>query len=375
MSRWTVNLCDAAFGRLHEVEAGRFSGVSRLNAAGQWRLEMPFDEIDPAVLPDIGAVLVFDDAGLVRFAGYVSRLGSAGGGVVAQFDAGQRVLLCEGRDVWDVLARRVVFPDPSTFDMSSAAYDTQTGQASTIAAHFINSNAGSSALPDRQIPGLTVSDPTVGLSATWAGRLQPLDVWVGQICDQGEISCVAGVDADLNPRFVLRDPVNRSNSVVFSDIGDLSSSTQARVPAEASWVLAAGQGEGDSRAFESAGSATGLARVELVTEQSNATTTAQLQAIADATLRDLDAQFVIEGSITDAAARQWQPGVDYLLGDTVGFNVDVLRVPVRVTSITTEVSAERSVQLPVFGRWTPDRLQGLRRDVLGLAERFNSQIK
>lgn len=373
-TRWTINLGDATFSRLHQVEAGTFSGVSRLNEAGQWRVDMVADELDPALIDSIKTVLVLDGTD-VKYAGYVSRLGSAGGGATLQFSGNMRQLVFEGRDVWDLLSRRVVLPDPATLDMSSSAYDTQTGVASTVAAHFIEHNVGTSALADRQVAGVSVFDPVAGLSSTWAGRLQPLDQFVGEICTTGGIVCLATVDATRSPRFVLRNPIDRSNTVVFSDIGDLAETTQAWVPPAASWVLAAGQGEGTTRGFEAAGTATGLDRVELVTEQTNATTSAQLLLLAEAVRRDEGSQFIVEGAISDAAARQYPAGDAYLLGDNVGFNVGPTRYSVPVTSITTTVTAERSVQLPVFGRWTPDRLQGLRRDILGLADRFNSQIK
>ena len=372
--RWTVDLCDDNFGRLHEVSAGSFSGVSRLNAAGQWRVDMLLDEIRFEVIPDVSTVLVRDETS-IKFAGVVSRLSDSSGGAVRTVSASERRLVFEGADLWGLLASRVVFPDPSTFDMSSEAFDVQSGVASTVAAHFISQNAGSGALVERRFPGLSVSDPMVGVSATWAGRLQPLDVFVGQICDQGDISCEADLDFQLDPRFTLREPVDRSNSIVFSDEGDLADFSQSWVPAGASWVLAAGQGEGAARDFESAGTPVGRARVERVTEQSNATTSAQLSAIAEAVRRDEGAVTTIQGAISEQVARQFPANDAYRLGDLVGFNIGDVRIPVKVTSITTEVSASRSVQLPVFGVWTPDRLQGLRRDVLGLADRFNTQVK
>jgi hypothetical protein len=374
-ARWTINLCDDQFVRLHEVGAGSFSGVQRVNEAGQWRVDMIAGELAEELIPDVKTVLVVDGS-TVRYAGYVARLGAAGGGALLAQSGDQRRIVFEGRDVWELLARRVVFPDPTTGAFDTDAYDVRSGVASTVAAEFIEANVGIAALPDRQVAGVSVFDPQVGVSGTWSGRLQPLDRFVGEICETGNIVCVAGVDAAFEPRFTLRAPVDRSNTVVFSDIGDLSESSKGWIPALASTVIAAGQGEGTSRDFAVAGgTVAGLERVELVTEQTNATTTAQLGLIAEAIRRDEGAQFVIEGAISDQAARQYPAGVAYQLGDRVGFNIGPSRVPVRVTSVTTTVNAERSVQLPVFGRWTPDRLQGLRRDVLGLADRFDSQVR
>lgn len=372
--RWTVDLCDDNFRRLHEVSAGSFTGVSRLNQAGRWRVDMLLDEIRFEIIPDVSTVLVRDETS-IKYAGIVSRLSESSGGAVRTVSGTERRLVFEGADLWGLLAARVVFPDPTTFDMSSQAFDVQAGVASSVAAHFIQVNAGSTALVERRFDGLSVSNPVVGGSATWSGRLQPLDVFVGQICDQGDISCEADLDSQLDPRFTFREPVDRTNSVVFSDKGDLADFSQSWVPAGASWVLAAGQGEGTSRDFEAAGTPSGRARVERVTEQSNATTTAQLAAIAEAVRRDGGAVTTIQGAISEQTARQFPANESYRLGDLVGFNIGVDRIPVKVTSITTEVSAARSIQLPVFGVWTPDRLQGLRRDVLGLADRFNTQVR
>jgi hypothetical protein len=374
-ARWTINLCDDQFVRLHEVNAGSFSGVQRVNEAGQWRVDMIAGELPEELIPDVKTVLVVDGS-TVRYAGYVARLGAAGGGALLAQSGDQRRIVFEGRDVWELLARRVVFPDPTTGAFNTDAYDVRSGVASTVAAEFIEANLGTSALADRQVAGVSVFDPQVGVSSTWSGRLQPLDRFVGEICETGGIVCSVGVDAAFEPKFTLRAPVDRSNTVVFSDIGDLSESSKGWIPPGGSTVIAAGQGEGTARDFAVAGgTVAGLERVELVTEQTNATTTAQLGLIAEGVRRDEGFQFVIEGAISDVAARQYPAGVAYQLGDQVGFNIGLSRISVRVTSVTTTVSAERSVQLPVFGRWTPDRLQGLRRDVLGLADRFDSQVR
>jgi hypothetical protein len=270
----------------------------------------------------------------------------------------------------------VVFPDPVTGDFDTDAYDVRSGVASTVATGFIEANVGTSALADRQVAGVSVVDPQLGVSGSWSGRLQPLDRFVGEICETGGLVCRPGLDPASNPRFQFFVPTDRTNQVVFSDIGDLSESSKGWIPAAGSTVIAAGQGEGTARDFAVAGgTVTGLDRVELVTEQTNATTTGQLGLIAEAVRRDEGFQFVIEGAVSDQAARQYPAGVAYQLGDQVGFNIGPSRISVPVTSVTTTVSAERSVQLPVFGRWTPDRLQGLRRDVLGLADRFDSQVR
>lgn len=367
---WLVELRDVNGVKLHEVDAGEFSAVVRRNAPGQWRLRMPLDEFDGAT----GVVSVrVRDARRTIFAGWVSPLASAGGGITRIVTAEERSLVLEGVDAWWPLMTRLVFPDPATAAPWSQFADVRAGVASTVAAEFIAHNLGADALAERQAD-IGIIDPIVGGEGTWAGRLLPLAGLVGQVCTESGIVCVPSVDDAGRPVFRFRQVSDRSNALVLADDDDLASTTWTQVPPRATWVLAAGGGEGTTRAFVSRGSGVGLGRVEMLTEQSNAETTAQLALLAEAVRRDQSTVVSLDGTVMPSAATRLRFGIDYDVGDALGVQVGGDRVPSPVTAVRIEVSARRQQATPVLGTWSPDRLQGLRRDVLGLAERFQRNI-
>ena len=374
---WTVELTDSDHNKVHEVVAGQFAGVIRRNEPGQWSLDVPMAELgEDLCCPDqatIGGVRVLRNGDTV-FAGWVARLPSGGGGSIRTVSADERMIRFEGVDAWYPLTTRLVFPDPTTDAPWGDAYDTRTGIGSTIAAGFISDNVGSTALADRVWPDLVISDNTVGTSGTWSARLEQLSSLVGRICDESEIVCRPTVDNQNRPVIRLQARKDRTASLVLSDQAELSDSEVASTPAASTWVLAAGAGEGTSRTFASSGSDTGAARVERITEQSNATTTGELEQIAEVIRRDDAVALHVDGQVSTLTALRHKFGEAYDVGDVVSVQVGGARFPVPVTSVRIEVGPQRSVAVPVLGVFSPDRLQGLRRDVLGLADRFDNNI-
>ena len=372
--RWTVRLGDSSWNTLHEVDAGEFRGVLRRNAPGPWRVRLPLDEITCSCpIDDVATVRVLNGTRVV-FSGWVARLDSAGGGVVRTISADERTLTLEGVDAWYPLTTRLAFPNPATGAPWSTATDDRSGLASTVAANYVLHNVGAPALVDRQWPDLVVSDPAVGPSVSWAARLQPLHRLVAEICGV-DVVCrpVVDIDGQTVVRFALAS--DRSTSLVLSDEGELSDVQQSIVPPGVTWVLAAGSGTGASRQFAVASSAAaGLDRIEALTEQTNATT-AQLPVAAEAVRRDLSVALSVDGQVTAVASRRYRYAIDYDLGDLLGVVVDRVRYATPVTAVQVEVTPERSVAVPALGTWSNDRLQGMRRDVLGLAERFDRSIQ
>jgi hypothetical protein len=373
---WIVELCDSGFNRLHEVIAGTFTGVIRRNEPGQWLVDVPMEELgDELCCPNanlVGGVRVTRN-GQTVFAGWVSRL-SSGGGMTRTVAANERRMTFEGVDAWHPLTTRLIYPDPLTEFPWAASYDVRAGVGSTVAAGFVSDNLGATALPDRVWPDLVIADSTVGNAGSWSGRLQTLSALVGRIADESLMVCRPTVDAQRRPVIRFQQPKDLTGSLVFSDQGELSDVSVSSSPAASTWVLAAGDGEGTARQFASAGSPLGAERVERVTEQTNATTTAELAQVAEVIRRDEGVALHVDGQVTALAARVYPFGISYDIGDVVSVQVGGSRFPLPVTSVRVEVNPERAAATPVLGTFTPDRLQGLRRDVLGLADRFNSNI-
>lgn len=375
MTVHTIDLC-VAWVKVAECVDGVFDGVIRNLAAGEWRLAGAVDALEFGggfELADVDTVRIVRDSSVV-FAGYVSPVVSGVGGLdVVKSSSGDQFTLT-GQDAWSVLASRLVWPTPAMVPPWTDSWDLRTGVASTAAAGYILSNAGNLALADRQIPGLTVVDGAVGVSGSWSGRLQPLDQHVARICKEGGIVCRLAVDFTGALQVTLGSPTDRSTTVVLSDQGDLTKIQTIEAPESTTFVVTGGQGALNARTFTTAGTATGAARREVFSDQSSLSTAAELQQSAAATLAFAAATLTVRAEVADTAALRFQYLTDYNIGDTVSVEIEDVRYPVVVESVTVHVATDRAVIRPVLGDASPNLVTGLIRDVANLASRFDTQI-
>lgn len=373
---YTVDLCDG-FDKVGEATAFQFDAVLRLLAVGEWQLVAPITGLD---CPDVGAVdsvIVYDESALSRivFAGIVRRVGGVDGGVTRIVAAEGTTLELRGVDIYGLLGQRQVWPTPTTAPPWADSHDVRSGVGSTVAAGYITANLGSGAIADRQIPGVTIVDPTVGATSTWSGRLQPLDEMVSRICRESGIVCSATMTAPGAFRFLFTSPNDLSNTIVFTDQGDLEELSRLVSPATASVVIAAGQGELTARQFASVDSgATGLERVETIYENTNITTQAGLLTAAAAQLTLQGEDVAVDGLVAADASQRVRFLDDYQLGDWLAVEVDSVRYTSQVEAVSFSLSADREVVRPVLGRATSDEALNLIRSVSNLESRFDNQI-
>lgn len=374
----TVHAIDLCVGwvKVAECVDGVFDGVVRNLAAGEWRLSGAVDALDFAggfELADVDTVRVVRDTSVV-FPGYVSPVASGIGGLDVVKSAAGDMFTLTGSDAWSVLASRLVWPTPGTVPPWSDSWDAEAGLASTVASAYILNNAGNLALAARQIPGLTVVDGSAGLTGSWSGRLQPLDQHVARICKEGAIVCRFAVDFTGAVQVTLRKPADRSTTIVLSDQGDLTKIQTIEAPESTTFVVTGGQGALNARTFTTAGIATGAARREVFSDQSSLSTSTELQQSADATLAFAAATLTVRAEVADSAALRFQYLIDYDIGDTVAVEIEDVRYPVVVESVTVHVAPDRAVIRPVLGDASPNLVTGLIRDVANLASRFDTQI-
>lgn len=371
-----IDLC-VGWSRIGECIAGDFDGVIRNLAAGEWRLTGSVDalEFEPGfALTDVDTIRVVRDVTIV-YPGYVSPIAAGGVGgldIVETADGHQFTL--SGQDAWSVLASRLAYPTPSTGEPWADSHDVRSGQASTQAAAYIMANAGLLATADRQIPGLTVADDLVGLSGSWSARLQSLDQLVARICNDGGITCRLTVGFNGSVRVALTSAVDRSQTVILADQGDLINIQRIHTPASTTFVIAGGQGNLTARTFASSGTATGSARREVFSDQSSLAGSTEVQQSADTTLALATSTLTVRAEVTDAAALRLTYLDQYNVGDTVTAEIDQIRYHVVVESVQVHVGADRAVIRPALGDAAPNLVTGLIRDVAGLASRLNNQI-
>lgn len=371
---YAVDLCNA-WTKVGEAEAYEFQAVVRNLAVGEWMLSAPTGGLTAPDLDAVDSVLVYDEDGVIVFGGLVRPYDGNEGGTYREVTAEDSRIEFSGIDLFGLLGMRQVWPDPADTPPWSLSHDVRTGVASTVAAGFIEANIGISALADRQIPNLTVVDPASGASGTWSGRLQPLSEMVARVCRDGGLTCRAVMTAPGVVQFVISSPNDQSARYLFTDQGDLEGVARLVTPAQATYVLAAGQGELTARAFAEANfGSTGLDRVEVVYENTNITTAGELAASAARELDLASEDAAVEAVLSPVAAQTIDYLVDYQVGDRLGVEIEGVRYSPQVEAVRFSFTAERQLITPILGRTSADPLKRLLSRVSSLQERLDTQI-
>lgn len=387
VSVWSIDLC-RNWRRVGTVDSFEFRGVERWLEPGEWTLECAASSVEWGTIydPDTGRTVTArpDDVDTIRlvrdreivYAGYVVPVSEGVGGLELTWDdAGQR-LAWSGMDLWDVLRRRVAYPDPDQEPhLWADAYHVVSGVASTVVASYVEANLGVAALDERQVDGFGVDDQQEGPQIEWQARLQPLSELAARICADAELGLWLSVDWDGEVAARIGRPRDRSDRIVLSDQGDLSRVQVRRVPAQATMTIAGGTGEGTSRVFRVADTgAVGASRREAFSDQSSIADAGTLTAAAVANTRLSGETWSVYGEVTDETAQALRYGHDLQLGDLITIEVAGVRHKVPVTSAAFEIGVERQVVRPMLGTASPDELRGLVKDVANLAQRFDRDI-
>lgn len=373
---YTIDLC-VNWTKIGEGTTCTLDAVIRHLTPGEWSLAGHVHTVDLEAgfaLADVDTIrLVDNNGGTIVFGGYVAPAASGVGGLEVVEDGRGAAFTMRGVDMWLPLVNRVAYPTPSTDPPWAAGHDERTGVASTVAAGYINANLGPAALVNRRIP-IAVIDGATGSTGSWSARLQPLSELVARVCADGGITCRATVGFDGTVTFFLGDVRDRSSTGVLSDQGDLTNIHKATIPANATYVIAGGQGQLEARAFTTAGNVAGIARREMFSDQSSLTTVAELSQAAATTLATNSGTVSVLADVATFAAEHLVFGDDYDIGDILAVEIDGIRYAVPITAVTFHVGADRSVVKPTFAASSANPLSGLIRDVANLQSRFQTQI-
>lgn len=354
---WSLDLC-RGWHRIGIVDDYEFAGTLRDLAVGEWHLSCS------AAAPAFGAGYGPGDVDTMRlvldgelvFGGYVAPVNGEGGHVRTDNEDGTG-LAWSGPDIWDILARRLAFPDPTREAPWTVSHDVRSGPAAAALAAFIEVNVGASALSGRSVSDVRVVNTGSGTAGEWSARLQPLSLLAQRICADGDITCRPSVSFAGELEIWLGSRRDLSAQYRVSDQGDISSIEARKIPTDATWVAAGGQGEGTERLFANATSgASGVARRERFLDRSSLATLDELTAAADAAIGE-DVDWSVRYEPADGSAIAW--GRDVLIGDLVGVQIgeDVAAVP--VTSLVFDISADRQHVTPVLGDASWNELTGL----------------
>lgn len=374
---WSVDLCDnwERIGQLQDT-AFRFNAVERFNEVGEWTLTFPDQSPSWSSYTDdegfqqlftprhVDTIRLVEDR-VVRFAGFVAETSAGSGGVERVYDASGVHWEMSGPDLWDLLRRRVAFPQPSQGNPSlwSSAHDLNSGQASTVLASYLSDNLGAGAVADRQIAGFSVVDTTTGPSWSWSARLQPVYELARRILEDGELTIRWTVGFDGAITATVKATTDLSSSVILSDQADLVSVRSRQVPYRSTWVVVGGDGTGTGRTFRVASRAelTGLDRRERFIDSSSLDEAAEVQLLATSNLRLDSTTWVVSGEPGDLVTTEYGFGRSVFPGDKVTIQTAGQRFTVPVASISYQITEERQVIRPLLGDSTPDVLKALMR--------------
>lgn len=377
MTRYQLDLCDN-FARIGQADAFDFAGVLHRNDVGEWQATIPdggatFDA--GADINNVDSIILWEAVAPARivYAGSIAATGSVSTGLTTTHGSSGRVFTLSGVDLFGLLGQRIAYPNPLEEPPWSTGYDTRTGAASTVAAEYITANMGSGALPDRQIPGVTVLDSEVGDEATWSARLQPLSTLVAQICKSGQIICRPTMTTPGEVRYSFATGQDRTEQTVISEFDLTGSVKVTEAQARATIVVAGGDGELTDRKFrQSSTGATGLDRLESFYDVSTLTTTSSVLLAATGARIEAGAEVAVDFS--SLASGRWRYLDHFDIGDTLTVEVDDVRYPVMVDGVSFTVNPSRSDVRPLIGRTTNNEAAEIMRRVWGSATRFNNNI-
>lgn len=280
---------------------------------------------------------------------------------------GRLTIQVEAASDEQVLAERLVFPDPSRAPDAQTVNDywSYTGKASGAMRQLISDQAGPTAHLGRRVPGLILAgDPNVGASRSWKG----LFTSEGKLLEKlAAISAASG--EDLGVRVLgaggslvaaVTQPNDKSDSMKFSvGLRNLRGFTYSLTAPTVTHAVAAGQGDLKTRVRRYAATADplalewGMQSWEYVDRRDTSDLAELTQAAQDALVGG-GQTIELTVSLTDSQAVSY--GADWGLGDRIRIFVGqadeptVAEVAEVVREITFEIGADGSERItPAVG--------------------------
>lgn len=339
----TLTACDWQT-RLAAIDTYESSTIiARYNEVSTYELVLP--AATPAAQVLISAarprLLIESSAGVTFRSGPVLRM--------------ERTLAADGSDmlaisgvddlVW--LRRRLAHPQPGTAapPYSTTAYDTRTGSASQVIAGYVDRNAGPSATPARQVPGLTVATPapfgpTVTTSARYQNLLQFLQLQA------------TAAKVGIRVRDLAFEVYQPTGAAVFSvDLGTLASWQSVAEAPEATYVYVAGQGTDTARVIREYSSAAGLSgwgRIETFADRRDTASTAEMDQTGAEVLADATHPISVAMEALDTGSQQFLR--DWNVGDTATVRIGSVTIQDVIVEAQIELVANAPVSVrPVLG--------------------------
>jgi hypothetical protein len=262
------------------------------------------------------------------------------------------VVVIQSADDRARLAGRLTYPTPANDSEHQTVTDKRTFTAanSEVAMRaLVNENAGPGALTNRRVPQLVLGTlEGIGGPVTYSSRMGLLtdDLRAIGLAGGGLIYEIIRTPAPSPElQFHVREPVDRSGMVVYSDdLGNLRTfSIKIKAPIFTVAIVGGG-GEGTARVMVEVVNADALAagweRVESFVDGGDTTDIDELTAAGVQALTEAAGVGSITVTAVDDAKQRF--GRDYYGGDVVGVVIDGVMITAPVTSVTISVRTDGS---------------------------------
>jgi hypothetical protein len=243
---------------------------------------------------------------------------------------------------WEqVLAERVVYPYPETAWPSIPTKTkyrsptTGTAAAETVALDFVNKNAGPGALAARRVPGLAMStDGARGTSLAIGTAYEPVLDVVQRACSVGGIGFRIDQQADGSLLLVFSTPTTRTGVILSVDSGAVRSGSHSVTAPTSTRALVCGTVV-TAEIADTAAETTWGRRIETYVEATSTDDSDELKQAGDEAVIAGVAVHELKVDVVDTPQAVY--GVDYRLGDRIGYENRVIGEGVISTDVVREV--------------------------------------
>lgn len=243
----------------------------------------------------------------------------------------------------------------AAFNTTHGAYDTRTGQASTVLIAYVNANLVAATNIDRNLATLALAaDPAVGGTVTGNARWDNLLALLQQLASAGgDIGFKVVQTANGVLTFSVYPPADKTSNAKFSiALENLFDFAYSYAGPLANSVDVLGAGTGAARSVLGQRDATSIALWGLVEDTRDARDTSDTVTMQQRGTADVNAgTSLVNLMLTPRDTNAVQYGRDYNLGDIVAITIDGVTITNKIRSVHIELKSPGDQELvtPAIG--------------------------
>lgn len=360
---WSIRVLDKSFNALDVASFRQLRLDERFNLPDVLQVQGLTDSLRAFMHKGYG-IRVLDETGAAKFTGFLAQPDKAG--------LTRSSTLTFTGDLFRALARFVYpVPDHVWGDWGTASHDTVTGPAETRLLHYLDVNAGPSAITARRVAGLTIpATGGRGPTGTSSERFTAMTDLVAALGEEGNlrVTCLRSFDGSLP--LVITQPPDLTATAEGPRLLDEDWTHSWAIPT-ATVALVAGGGEGTGRTSQETVNPTDESdwaiRIETFVDQRDSTDVDELVKSGEDALTEAQGAREVRANV--------KATTEVPVGTKVALRIDGELVTDRVRQISTVIGGEgaTSTVTPIFG--SPDAGLPLREKQLRLITRDIRRLK